>query len=90
MALSAARLKPILAATLEANIRSLLALGVVPYTELTKFCNATADAQSVEILNEIKTFGVISVSLPTQTLTVTGGSGGTVTIPAQTLNGTIL
>ena len=91
MALNPAALQVALAARLEQEIRTALSLGATPYPQLTQFCEGTATAQANEILPHIVANAAVTVIIPAASYPVTGGGGGTVSIPQVTItNGTVL
>lgn len=91
MSLDSTRLKNALKTEIEAQIRSFLVLGVTPYPELTKFSEALATGISSKVIAEFTANAALSSgSCAGGTYTVTGGGGGTVTIPAKTVTGGII
>lgn len=88
MALDSTRLKDALKPEIEAQIRAFLSLGATPYPQLTAFSEAMATAIATKVVNEIKTNGQTQATF-SGTYPVAGGSGGTVTITNQAVNGTV-
>lgn len=91
MALDSTRLKNALKSEIEAQIRSFLVLGVVPYPELTKFAEALGTAISTKVIAEVTgNAQFTSTNCPGGSYAVTGGGGGSITIPDKTVTGGII
>lgn len=88
MAMNSTTLKNTLKVTIESQIRTFLSLGITPYPQLTAWSEAMATAIATDVVNHIKNTAQTAATF-TGTYPVTGGSGGTVTITNQPVNGTV-
>ena len=88
MAMNSTTLKNTLKVTIENQVRSFLSLGVTPYPQLTAWSEAMATAIATDVVNHI-TANAQTAAQFSGTYNVTGGSGGTVTITNQPVNGSV-
>ena len=89
MPLSATRLSGVLGPEIETQIRSFLALGSVPYPQLTSFANALGKAIADKVVLEV-TANAVARTVVNQTFAGTVSGSTSSTLINQTFNGTVL